>query len=74
MLEWLRVARGIVSRALWAGAGAGAVTGGYSALFGLAEAESSPQQAAAAAVAAAFAVVPYVVARAFDEITDWRTA
>jgi len=74
MLETLRVIRGVVSRGLWACAAAGAIMGGLDGFVGLAGAESAPQQAAAAAYAVALAVVPYVFARAFDEITDWRTA
>lgn len=45
------------------GAGFGAVT-----ILDLSRAESAPQQAAIAAMAAAFAIVPYVWARALGEL------
>jgi hypothetical protein len=46
---------------------AGCLAGG-SQLLSLGSAQSAPQQAAAAAMAAAYAVVPYCLARAIGEI------
>lgn len=46
----------------------GAVIGGFELLNTVTHAESAPQQAAGAALAAACAVVPYCLARAVQEI------
>jgi hypothetical protein len=47
----------------------GAVLGTFDMANGLANATGAPQQAAAAAMGAAYAVIPYVFARAVDELT-----
>jgi predicted MFS family arabinose efflux permease len=53
---------------LWVGVLAGAALGACVLVLGLVSSAGAPQQAAAGAVAAALAVIPYVAARAFDEI------
>lgn len=47
----------------------GAVIGTLDMVSGLTNATGAPQQAAAAAMGAAYAVIPYVFARAVDELT-----
>lgn len=47
---------------------AGAIIGGLEFLGMMAAAASAPQQAAGAAMAVAWAVIPYAFARAFDEM------
>lgn len=42
--------------------------GGFVAIEGIANASSAPQQAAAAAMGVAFAVIPYCIARAVSEL------
>lgn len=64
----LTTLRELVSRGLWVAVAGGGVLGGLQLLAVLA-ADSAPQQGALAASAAASAVLPYCVARAFDEIT-----
>lgn len=49
---------------LWILCALGSVAGGFALLLALGAAKSAPQEAALAAMAAAFAVVPYVFARA----------
>jgi hypothetical protein len=66
------ILRSLVSRVFWVVAGAGAVIGAIQGGTGFYLATGAPQQAAAAALAAACAIVPYVVARAFDEVTRPR--
>lgn len=56
-----------VGRMLWVGAGIGAVLGGVQLALSTV-ATGAPQQAAAAAMAAASAVIPYVLARAWDQV------
>ena len=46
----------------------GSIFGGLTAFLGVIYASGSPQQAAAAAVGIAFAVIPYCLARAVCEI------
>jgi sugar phosphate permease len=46
----------------------GAFLGAAVLIIGLIGANGAPQQAAAGAVACAFAVIPYVIARAFQEL------
>lgn len=53
---------------LWVGVFLGAVVGTFFLIDGLIGSDGAPQQAAAFAGAAAFAIVPYVTARAFDKI------
>lgn len=48
----------------------GAVIGGLEFVSGFAAARSAPQQAASAAMAVAWAVLPYVFARAMVEMTE----
>lgn len=47
----------------------GSLVGTYELFNGLQLATSAPQQAAAAAIACCYAVVPYVLARAVEKIT-----
>jgi len=53
---------------LWILAALGALYGAFTAIVGFNEAVSAPQQAAAAAMGAAYAVIPYVLARAVGEL------
>ncbi|ONG55729.1 hypothetical protein BKE38_08665 [Pseudoroseomonas deserti] len=46
----------------------GALIGGFWLLMAIFGAKSAPQEAAAAAIAAACAIIPYVFARAVQEI------
>lgn len=62
-------ARNVISKLLWIGAIGGALYGGFDGFSSFFVAESSPQQGAAAAYAAASAVVPYVLARGWDELS-----
>lgn len=48
----------------------GAIIGGVEFLFGFAQARSAPQQGASAAMAVAWAVLPYVFARAVAEMVE----
>jgi len=52
----------------WALAGLGSLVGGVMFFFALLTSNGAPQQAAGAALALGFAVLPYVFARAFDEM------
>lgn len=56
-----------VEKGLWRLTLVGSVIGAFFLIGGVAGAESAPQQAAAGALAAACAVVPYVLARAWSE-------
>jgi hypothetical protein len=47
----------------------GAIAGAVEGASGLYLATSAPQQAAAAGISCVWAIVPYVLARGFDEIT-----
>jgi hypothetical protein len=58
-----------VARVFWVIAAIFAVFGGLTAFGGMAAANGAPQEAAAAAMGCALAVVPYVFARAIDELT-----
>lgn len=60
-------AREAVSKLMWAGVLGGTLIGGFQ-LLGTLAATSAPQQAAGAAMAAAWAIIPYVFARACDEL------
>lgn len=51
----------------------GALAGGYELLRTLAWAQSAPQQAAGAAIAATYALLPYVFARAMVELAERPT-
>jgi len=61
----------LISKALWLVTVGGAVVGLFLYLSAYA-AEAAPGQAAAAAMACASAILPYVVARAWDELTGRR--
>lgn len=52
---------------LWALTAIGAVFGGLIAFFGVLGANGAPQEAAAAAMGMACAVIPYCLARAYSE-------
>lgn len=67
--SWRTAFHYVVRRWLWTLAGAVALYGGIDGVLTFPLADSAPQQAAIAAVMCAYAVVPYVVARAFDEAT-----
>lgn len=54
--------------ALWFLTVVGALLAGFDLVSTLPKAESAPQQAAVAAQSAAFAIVPYVLARAWSEL------
>lgn len=54
---------------LWGVTAVFSVLGGISAFLGILFAQSAPQQAAAAAIALCFCVIPYCLARAVAEIT-----
>lgn len=60
----------IVRTLLWLGVLVAAPLGAWTLYEGVYLASSAPQQAAAAAMGLATAAIPYVFARAFDEITD----
>ena len=53
---------------LWVVSLVGAVLGLFSLVTDLPRAEGAPQQAAGAALAIAFAAIPYVLARSWEEI------
>jgi hypothetical protein len=53
----------------WIVAIIGAVLGGLQFVGSMASATGSPQQAAGAAMGCALAIIPYVIARAVDELT-----
>jgi hypothetical protein len=53
----------------WVIAIVGAVFGGLQLFSSMMSATGAPQQAAGAAMGAAMAIIPYVIARAVDELT-----
>ena len=53
---------------LWKLSALGSVLGGLVALIGVTAANGAPQEAAAAAMGIAFAVIPYCLARAASEM------
>lgn len=57
-----------ISVILWCGVIIGSVIGGMDFYSAINNAESAPQQAAGAAMALCWAIIPYCVARAWDEI------
>jgi uncharacterized membrane protein len=57
-----------VVAACWAATGLSACVSAAWFIAGMAEAESAPQQAAAASVAVAIVAIPYVFARAVDAL------
>lgn len=57
----------VVSKMLWIAAGIGSVGGAVLLVFGIAS-TSAPQQGAAGAMGAAVAILPYVLARSWDEL------
>lgn len=61
----------IVHVVLWIGVVIAAAYGGWLGFTGVYLANGAPQEAAAAGMALAIAVIPYVIARAWDEITDF---
>lgn len=69
--RWAAAVR-VPSVLLWLVAAGGGGYGGYLFTLGFAEASSAPQQAAAATIALVYAIIPYVVARAWDELTRSR--
>ena len=60
----------ISSAVVWAMAMMGFLFAGYELLHAAINAESAPQQAAGAAMAAASAIIPYCLARGWDAIWD----
>lgn len=52
----------------WVGTIIGSAIGGFILLTGMTTAQSAPQEAVVCALAIAFAVIPYCVARALTEI------
>ncbi len=58
--------------AVWIIAGLGAAVGAIELVLGIGASSGAPQEAAAAATACAFAVVPYVGARTWDELARKR--
>lgn len=76
MPQWVLMVRSIVSRSLWAATIVGACIGTTELaaiyrqiLSATAENPSAPQVAAQAGLACAWAILPYVFTRAFDELT-----
>jgi hypothetical protein len=59
---------------LWALTIIGSVLGGFISVGGVLAANGAPQEAAAAAVGVACAVIPYCLARAVSEISDSATS
>jgi len=57
-----------MKKALWIIVIIGSILGGVAALIGVIGAKSAPQEASAAAIGLAFAVIPYCLARAVSEI------
>jgi hypothetical protein len=57
-----------MKKVLWIVTIVGSILGALIAVFGVAGAESAPQEAAAAAVGVAAAVIPYCLARAVSEL------
>jgi hypothetical protein len=58
----------IVLKFLWILSVLGALFGGFTLISGIASANGAPQEAAAAAIAAGMAVIPYCLARAASEV------
>lgn len=58
-----------MKKSLWILTIIGSLLGGLMALIGLFAANSAPQEAAAAAMGIAFAVIPYCLARAASELS-----
>lgn len=58
----------LVSTILWLVTFLSALGAGCGVMFEMSGAGSAPQQAAAAAMFVSYAVVPYVIARAFDSL------
>lgn len=65
----MQILREIVSRGLWFLAACGVAVGGFILVTALLGSNGAPQEAAGAALGCGFAILPYVLARAFDEIT-----
>lgn len=65
--EVVRPARSIIETVAWCIAGVAATYGAVEFLYGLHQAESAAQQSAAAAMGAAYAVIPYCLARAIQQ-------
>jgi hypothetical protein len=57
---------------VWVLALLGAIFGGIELILGVRAAESAPQQAVVAAVAIGCGVLPYVFARACDELANYN--
>jgi len=53
---------------LWAFVIIGSIFGGLTAFIGVVASSGAPQEAAAAAMGMAFAVIPYCLAKAYSEI------
>jgi hypothetical protein len=58
-----------VAKFFWVVALIGAIIGGLIGIGGVAMAQGAPQEAAAAAIGCLTVIVPYVFARAIDELT-----
>lgn len=69
-MQVVRLLAIMASVLLWLATIAGAVFGAVTFVSGMLTADSSPQQAAVAATAVAFGVIPYVAARALGEMLD----
>lgn len=59
----------LIARTFWVCALLGAVGGGFVGYMSVVMASGAPQEAAGAAIGCLIAVVPYVFARAVDELT-----
>lgn len=57
-------------KALWVLPILGALAGAFFLYMAITEADSAPKEAAGAAIAAAFAVLPYVLVRSIDAIGE----
>ncbi|MCS3662021.1 hypothetical protein GGQ21_002546 [Salinibacter ruber] len=66
----MKTASNIFLTLLWVLAIAGACTGAVITVAVVLNAKGAPQQAAGAATGCAAAIVPYVLARSFSEISD----
>lgn len=64
----MRHLRKWLHRALWGGTFASGLFALFQLHLGLYLADSAPQQAAAAGMAVAYAAIPYIIARGFDEL------
>ena len=58
-----------VAKIFYTAAALGALAGGFELYVGMNMATSAPQQAASAAMACSYAILPYVLARAVDELS-----